>query len=52
MLSSSPGLSTWDADHAGGFGAKPQEYNFKYLGDKNMLACVACEELAGASMFD
>ncbi len=40
MLSSSPGLSTWDADHAGGFGAKPQEYNFKYLGDKNMLACV------------
>src|SRR5580700_9753212 len=39
MLSSSPGLSTWDADHAGGFGAKPQEYNFKYLGDKNMLAC-------------
>ena len=40
MLSSSPGLSTWDADHAGGFGAKPQEYKFKYLGDKNMLACV------------
>jgi Protein of unknown function (DUF1329) len=39
ILSSSPGLSTWDADHAGGFGAKPQEYNFKYLGDKNMLAC-------------
>ena len=40
MLSSSPGLSTWDADHAGGVGAKPQEYNFKYLGDKNMLAVV------------
>jgi Protein of unknown function (DUF1329) len=39
IMSSSPGLSTWDADHAGGFGAKPQEYNFKYLGDKNMLAC-------------
>ena len=38
-MSSSPGLSTWDADHAGGFGAKPQEYNFKYLGDKSMLAC-------------
>ena len=40
LLSSSVGLSTWDADHTGGFGAKPQEYNFKYLGDKNMLACV------------
>ena len=39
ILSASPGLSTWDADHAGGFGAKPQEYNFKYLGDRNMLAC-------------
>jgi Protein of unknown function (DUF1329) len=39
IMSSSPGLSTWDADHAGGFGAKPQEYNFKYLGDKNMLGC-------------
>ena len=40
ILSSSPGLSTWDADHAGGFNAKPQEYNFKYLGDRNMLGCV------------
>jgi hypothetical protein len=39
LLSSSPGLSTWDADHTGGFGAKPQEYNFKYLGDKSMLGC-------------
>jgi hypothetical protein len=39
LLSSSVGLSTWDADHTGGFGAKPQEYNFKYLGDKNMLGC-------------
>jgi hypothetical protein len=40
ILSSSPGLSTWDADHAGGFGAKPQEYNFKFLGARDMLACV------------
>ena len=40
ILSSSPGLSTWDADHAGGFNAKPQEYNFKFLGDRNMLGCV------------
>jgi hypothetical protein len=39
IMSSSVGLSTWDADHAGGFGAKPQEYNFKFLGEKNMLAC-------------
>jgi hypothetical protein len=39
ILSASPGLSTWDPDHAGGFGAKPQEYNFKFLGERNMLAC-------------
>ncbi|MDO8434872.1 MAG: DUF1329 domain-containing protein [Candidatus Binatus sp.] len=40
ILSASPGLSTWDADHAGGFAAKPQEYNFKFLGEKSMLGCV------------
>jgi len=39
LMSSSPGLSTWDADHVGGFAAKPQEYNFKFLGDRSMLAC-------------
>ena len=40
LLSSSVGLSTWDADHVGGFGAKPQEYNFKFVGEQNMLGCV------------
>jgi uncharacterized protein DUF1329 len=40
ILSSSPGLTTWDADHAGGFAAKPQEYNYKFLGDREMLGCV------------
>ncbi|MHB8380858.1 MAG: DUF1329 domain-containing protein [Candidatus Binataceae bacterium] len=40
ILSASPGLSTWDPDHAGGFNAKPQEYNYKFLGEREMLACV------------
>ncbi|MGO9606546.1 MAG: DUF1329 domain-containing protein [Candidatus Binataceae bacterium] len=40
ILSSSPGLSTWDADHAGGFNAKPQEYNYKFLGERDLLGCV------------
>jgi Protein of unknown function (DUF1329) len=40
ILSASPGLSTWDPDHAGGFAAKPQEYNYKYLGERQMLGCV------------
>jgi hypothetical protein len=40
IMSSSPGLSTWDADHAGGFAAKPEEYNYKFLGTRDMLASV------------
>jgi len=40
ILSASPGLTTWDADHAGGFAAKPQEYNYKFLGERNMLGIV------------
>ncbi len=40
VMSSSPGLSTWDPDHSGGFAAKLQEYNFKFLGDREMLGCV------------
>jgi hypothetical protein len=40
ILSASPGLSTWDPDHVGGFAAKPQEYNYRFLGERNMLACV------------
>ena len=39
MMTSSPGLSTWDADHSGGFEAKLQEYNYKFVGERNMLGC-------------
>jgi hypothetical protein len=39
ILSSAVGLSTWDPDHVGGFAAKPQEYNFKFLGEREMLGC-------------
>jgi Protein of unknown function (DUF1329) len=39
IMSSSPGLNTWDADHAGGFAAKPQEYAYKFLGERDMLGC-------------
>jgi hypothetical protein len=44
ILSSSPGLTTWDPDHAGGFVAKPQEYNYKYLGERNMLGIVHAKD--------
>jgi hypothetical protein len=40
ILSSTTGLSTWDPDHVGGFAAKPQEYNYKFLGEREMLGCV------------
>jgi hypothetical protein len=40
VMTSSPGLSTWDPDHSGGFAAKLQEYNFKFMGEREMLGCV------------
>ncbi len=39
ILSSSTGLSTWDPDHVGGFAAKPEEYDYKFLGVRQMLGC-------------
>jgi uncharacterized protein DUF1329 len=57
FMSSSPGFSTWDADHIGGFAAKPQEYNYKFLGERDMLAsadaahspALKCETDGGAT---
>jgi len=56
-LSSSTGLSTWDPDHQGGFAAKPQEYNYRFLGERELLACAnaihspaqRCESDGGAT---
>ncbi len=30
---------TWDPDHYSGFNPKTEEYDYKYLGEKNMLGC-------------
>jgi Protein of unknown function (DUF1329) len=30
----------WDPDHYSGFNAKTEEYNYKFLGEKNMLGCI------------
>jgi len=40
ILSSATGAYSWDPDHYSGFNAKVEEYNYKYVGEKNMLACV------------
>ena len=40
IMSSSTGAYSWDPDHYSGFNPKTEEYNYKFLGEKNMLACV------------
>jgi hypothetical protein len=34
---------SWDPDHYSGFNAKTEEYNYKFLGERNMLATVHAE---------
>jgi hypothetical protein len=44
IMSSSTASGTaafsWDPDHYSGFNPKTEEYNYKFLGERNMLACV------------
>ncbi len=35
--------TTWDPDHYGGFNPKTEEYDYKYLGERNMLASAHAE---------
>jgi Protein of unknown function (DUF1329) len=37
------GAYTWDPDHYQGFNAKIEEYKYRFLGEKNMLACAHAE---------
>jgi hypothetical protein len=39
----SAGANTWDPDHYSGFNPKTQEYNYRLLGEKNMLGSVHAE---------
>ncbi|HSR56894.1 MAG TPA: DUF1329 domain-containing protein [Candidatus Binataceae bacterium] len=34
---------SWDPDHYSGFNPKTEEYNYRYLGEKNLLGCVHAE---------
>ncbi len=40
ILSSATGPQTYDPDHYSGFNPKTEQYNYKFLGEKEMLACV------------
>ena len=43
LNSSATGAQTWDPDHYSGFNPKTEQYNYKLLGEKEMLACVHAE---------
>lgn len=40
MMNDPGGIGQWSPDHFGGFDAKVQDYDYKFLGKKSMLACV------------
>jgi hypothetical protein len=39
IMSDSTGAQAWDPDHYSGFNPKTEEYDYKFLGEKEMLAC-------------
>jgi hypothetical protein len=43
ILSSATGAFSWDPDHYSGFNAKVEQYDYKFLGEKEMLASVHAE---------
>ncbi len=43
LNSSATGSQTFDPDHYSGFNAKTEQYDYRFLGEKNMLACVRAE---------
>ncbi|MGH7948556.1 MAG: DUF1329 domain-containing protein [Candidatus Binataceae bacterium] len=40
IMSSATGAQAWDPDHYSGFNAKLEQYDYKFLGEKQMLAVV------------
>jgi len=43
IMSTATGAQTWDPDHYSGFNPKTEEYSYRFVGEKQMLACVAAE---------
>jgi len=43
ILSSATGAQSYDPDHYSGFNPKTEQYNYRFLGDKQMLAAVHAE---------
>jgi hypothetical protein len=43
MMSTAAGPTAWNPDHYSGFNAKTEEYDYRFLGDKEVLAVVHAE---------
>jgi len=43
LMSDATGAQSWDPDHYSGFNPKTEEYNYKFLGEKQMLATAHAE---------
>ena len=43
IMSDATGAQAWDPDHYSGFNPKTEEYDYKFLGEKNMLATIHAE---------
>ncbi len=41
--SSSTGAQSWDPDHYSGFNPKTEEYNYRFVGERNMLGSIHAE---------
>jgi Protein of unknown function (DUF1329) len=58
ILSTATGVGAWNPDHYSGFNPKTEAYNYRFIGEKEMLACVhakfspehACPTDGGASV--
>jgi hypothetical protein len=47
ILSTATSAQTWNPDHYSGFNAKTEEYDYKFLGEKNLLGVVHAEHSPG-----
>src|SRR5207302_7603985 len=43
IMSDATGAQAWDPDHYSGFNPKTEEYNYKFLGEHNMLGVAHAE---------
>jgi hypothetical protein len=43
IMSTATGAQTWDPDHYSGFNPKTEQYDYRFIGERRMLACVAAE---------